>query len=89
MSEAALDLIVSRVMTRRPHEATRTFRVRLATVDAERVTFYEVGLGDDRMLAAALEEARWRHTRIRVPVTFGARDDATKRALLQRALGMY
>ena len=55
MSDAPIDLLVSKVMTRRPHEGTRTFQVRLASVAADTVTFSEVALGDDRELAAALD----------------------------------
>jgi len=88
MSEASIELIVREISTLQRRDGTTTFRVQVATVTADTIAFHEVAFGDEVELAAALEDARWRHIRIRVPATFFAQDDATKRALLKQALGV-
>src|SRR5437867_1956674 len=82
MSEPSLDLIVRDLRTTRSPEGTTLFQVRLATVAADTIAFHEVTFADEMELAAALENAKWRHTRVRVPATFVAQDDAGRCVLL-------
>jgi hypothetical protein len=89
MSEPSIELIVREIITKRSKAGTTTNWVRLVTVDADKIAFHEVALGDDLTVAAALTDAKWRYTRLRVPTTFFAQDDAKKREILKQALASH
>jgi hypothetical protein len=88
MSEPSIDLLVRELSTTRSPAGTMIVRVRLATIAAHTIAFHEVTFADEAALVAALEDAKWRYTRVRVPATFLAHDDAGRRALLKHALGV-
>jgi hypothetical protein len=86
MSEPSIELIVREVITKQRRDGTTTSWVQVATVDPDTIAFHEVPLGGDLKLAAALDDAKLRYTRLPVPATFFEQDNATKLELLQQAL---
>jgi hypothetical protein len=89
MSEPSIELLVREIITKRSKAGTTTSWVQVAMVDADTIAFHEVALGDDLTVAAALTDAKWRYTRLRVPATFFAQDDAKKLELLKQALASH
>jgi hypothetical protein len=79
-----MEVRVYMVVTKRGHEDTST--VVVVPIGERGSVLHEIPLGDNQALAEALTAARWADPRLRVPATFFARDDATKRTFLQRAV---
>jgi hypothetical protein len=81
-----MEVRVYMVVTKRGHEDTSTSTVVVVPIGERGSVLHEIPLGDNQALAEALTAARWADLQLRVPATFFARDDATKRTFLQRAV---